>query len=184
MDPTRRIANEWLVLAAQDREPAAIDRLVELWHGRLWRHARNVTGSAEAAAEVSQEAWVGILRKLPSLDDPAAFPGWAYRIVTRRAVDWVRGEVKQRKHRGAMPADVAAPPPGPTDSEAARRARRVLDALQQLPVDQRALLSMHYLDDLPTAQIADALGVPRGTVKSRMHRARQNLKPLLEGLEP
>ncbi|MEM7625013.1 MAG: sigma-70 family RNA polymerase sigma factor [Planctomycetota bacterium] len=183
MDRTARVADEWLVLAAQDRNPAAIDRLVEVWHGRLWRHARNVTGSNEGADDVSQDAWVGILKKLPTLDDPAAFPSWAYRIVTRRSTDWVRREVRHRRRRGPMPDDVSAPSPGPTERETRERAQRVLDALQHLSVDQRALISMHYLNDLSTTQIADALRIPRGTVKSRLHRARQNLKPHLQGVE-
>ncbi|MEM1107602.1 MAG: sigma-70 family RNA polymerase sigma factor [Planctomycetota bacterium] len=179
----QRIADEWLVLAAQDGEADAARRLVDRWHTRLWRHARNITGDAEAARDVSQEAWVGILKRLPRLDDPAAFPAWAYRIVNHKAIDWIRKESRNRKRRAPLPDDLAAVNEADSAEETRYRVKRVLTALQKLPVDQRALLSMHYLDDLSTAEIAVALNIPRGTVKSRMHTARQNLKPFLKGVQ-
>jgi len=168
------------VLAAQDGEDRAVHALVERWQRPLWRHARNVTGRADAADDVTQEAWIGILRRLAKLNDPAAFPSWAYRIVTRRSVDWIRQQAWRRGRSGPMPDAVAAPDRGPPDIETQEQARVVADALQTLPVEQRALLSMHYLGGLPTAEIAHALNIPRGTVKSRLHTARQNLRTQLE----
>ncbi|MBB6429618.1 RNA polymerase sigma factor [Algisphaera agarilytica] len=178
-----RVADEWLVLAAQDGRAEARDRLVDRWHARLWRHARNVTGNAEAARDVTQEAWVGILKRLHRLDDPAAFPAWAYRIVNHKSVDWIRKESRNRKRSAPLPDDLAAANESAAAEETRDRVQQVLAALQQLPVEQRALLSMHYLDDLSTIEIAAALNIPRGTVKSRMHTARQNLKPFLEGVQ-
>ncbi len=178
------VVDEWLVLAAQDGDAKALDRLVRRWHGRLWRHARNMTGRDDAAADVSQDAWVGIIKQLRGLEDPAAFPAWAYRIVTRRAADWVRRQVRQRARAGPLTVDVPAPPDPNDDPESREQAAVVLAAMQKLPTPQRAVLSMHYLDDLSTAEIAVALNIPRGTVKSRMHQARRDLRELLKGNEP
>ncbi|MEM1026811.1 MAG: sigma-70 family RNA polymerase sigma factor [Planctomycetota bacterium] len=180
MNRHHRIADEWLVLRAQDRDADAVRRLVDRWQGRLFRHALNVTGDAEAARDVSQEAWLGILKRLEKLNDPAAFPAWAYRVTNHKAVDWIRQASRRRQHQTPLPADLPATSSSTAD-ELEDTTRRVHAALRRLTVDERALLSMYYLKDLSTAEIASALGIATGTVKSRLHRARQNLKPFLEG---
>ncbi|MEM1098075.1 MAG: RNA polymerase sigma factor [Planctomycetota bacterium] len=183
MKGPQRIADEWLVLRAQDRDADAMRRLVDRWNGRLYRHALNMTGDADAARDVSQEAWLGILKRLSKIDDPAAFPAWAYRITNHKAVDWIRRASRRRQHHTPLTGDLPATTSSTSDDRD-ETTRRVHAALRKLSVDERALLSMHYLNDLSTAEIAIALGIARGTVKSRMHRARQNLKPYLEGDHP
>lgn len=187
MPDPKQIIDELLVLAALNGESNAIDQLVRRWHHRLLSHAHNMTGNLDAAKDVTQESWIHIIKRLKTLDDPAAFPGWAYQIVTRRSIDWVRGRQRDRR-RFEKNRTAAHEKPNHTtpnnDLEQDEQKQRILDTLQQLPVDQRAVLSMHYLEDLSTPQIAQALNIPRGTVKSRMHQARNNLRSLLKDLEP
>ena len=79
-----RIYDEYLVAAATTGDRAAASRLVARWQPRLLRHAWRVGGDADLAKDAVQDAWIEILRGLARLDDVAAFPAWAYRIVTRR----------------------------------------------------------------------------------------------------
>ena len=96
MDARERIADELLVLRCQEGDIAAFEQLVERWQERLWRHAWRLTGDENAAWDALQETWIGISRGLGRLVEPAAFPGWAYQIVSHKCRDWLR---RQRRHR-------------------------------------------------------------------------------------
>jgi RNA polymerase sigma-70 factor (ECF subfamily) len=126
--------------------------------------------------DICQETWLAIARGLHRLDDPAAFAPWAYRIATRKAADWTRGRVRDRRLTDAPSPSASSPPSDDTE--------RVREAIGRLPPERRAILSMHYADGLALTHIAQALQVPVGTVKSRLHAARAELKRVLEQSEP
>ena len=75
------IRDQLLVMRWQDGESAAMDELVERWHKRLWRHARRLTDSDDDATEVMQNAWLGMIKTIGRLDDPARFQYWAYQML-------------------------------------------------------------------------------------------------------
>lgn len=177
MRTRERVVDELLVLAAQARGVRAFERLAARWHPRLLRHARHLTGDADGAQEVVQEAWVAIARGLGRLRDPAAFGAWALRITGRRSADWIARRQRMRRRFTGLDsaADVPAAPDAPADDLALLRS-----TLRTLDPAQRALLAMHYLDGLPLREIAAALNVPVGTVKSRLSHARERLRAALE----
>ena len=176
---TRQLEDELLVLMAQDGEAAAWDELVDRWQKPLWRHACRLTGRAEAAWDVMQEAWLGMVRGLAKLDDPRGFRAWAYRITTRRAVDWVRG--RQRDRRGQEIVQSAQPPADTPDEAAAiDSAADVRAALGKIDLMHRVVLMLFYLDELGINDIAAVLNIPAGTVKSRLHHGRDELRRCLD----
>jgi RNA polymerase sigma-70 factor (ECF subfamily) len=128
-----------------------------------------------AAWDVLQEAWMCMLKGLRRLDDPGAFPGWAYRIVTFKCVDHMRRVERRRRVEGQRQVR-ATEPTGQEDGDVAEL--RV--ALADLSVEQRAILSLHYHEELRVERIAEILGIPAGTVKSRLHHARAALKERIE----
>ena len=81
----------YLAAAARTGDRRALGRLAERWHSRLVAHAYRLTSERAQAADAVQDAWTDILRGLPSLDDAAAFPAWAFRIVSRRCARSIRG---------------------------------------------------------------------------------------------
>jgi RNA polymerase sigma-70 factor (ECF subfamily) len=168
---------ELLVLGAQTGRVEAFERLAVLWHPRLLRHARRLTGDAEAALDAVQNAWVSIARGLAGLQDPACFGSWALRITTRRCADAIAMRKRTRDHTVAL--GDAEDPPAPVDPRAGAfdRAR---DVLRSLGPEQHALLALYYVEGLSVAEIALALDVPTGTVKSRLHHARDQLRANLE----
>lgn len=174
-EPTRQIADEWLVLRSQDGDERAFEQLVARWQERLWRHARRLVRDDAAAWDALQEAWLSILKGLWRLEDPAAFAPWAYRVVTLRCVDHARRRERQRKLERTGEEPVTAPAPEErADVEALR------EALAELSVEQRALLSLHYREGFRLERIAEIVGIPVGTVKSRLHHARAALKKRME----
>ena len=104
--------------------------------------------------DVLQEAWVGMIRNLRRLDDPGAFSQWAYRIVTFKCVDHVRHRKRQRQLNKELPNQVAEQSGEHDDIEELR------SALQDLSVDQIAVLSLFYNEELRIEQIADILRIP------------------------
>jgi RNA polymerase sigma-70 factor, ECF subfamily len=172
MIPRDASTEELLVLAAQAGDREAFAALAQRWHPRLLAVARAVSPSPVHAEDVVQVAWVAIVRGLSSLQSPAAFGGWAARIVRNTAASHARRRsTAQRAHeRGPAPR---APASQPRDPALAR-------ALEALSVDHRAVVELRYGADLGLAEIARLLEVPTGTVKSRLHHARRQLRRLLE----
>jgi RNA polymerase sigma factor (sigma-70 family) len=172
-----RILDELLVLAAQARQVDAFERLATRWHPRLLRHARRLTGDADGARDAVQEAWLAIARGLGRLQDPACFGAWALRITGRRCADWVtrRRRTRERFSELDAAADVAASP-----DELGDDLSRVREALRGLGPEPRALMAMYYTEGLSVTEIAKVLGVPVGTVKSRLFHARERLRAALE----
>ena len=173
-ESNEQLVDELLVMECQDGSAKALELLVSRWQKRLWQYAYRLTGSTEAAWEVTQESWLGVVRGISRLHDPARFRPWVYRIVTRKADDWIARSAKaRRRHAEAVPEE---PEPGPPhDREVAADLQNVMN---RLPEPGRAVLTLYYLEGLPIAEIARVLRIPEGTVKSRLHTARSELKAL------
>lgn len=180
---TERILDEYLVSAALTGDRPAWHRLVERWQPKLLRHAWRVLGDAERARDVVQEAWVEILRGLGRLDDLAAFPAWAFQIVTRRCQRLFRGADRDRRLAESQMLDEELPASDSAEGEFHADLAQVLAALQQLPDAQRSVLALFYLESLSVAEIAVALDVPPGTVKTRLMHARNKIRAQLRGVE-
>jgi RNA polymerase sigma-70 factor (ECF subfamily) len=141
-----------------------------------------LTANREAAADVSQAAWLAIIRGIDRLHDPACFRRWVYRIVAFKAADWIRNRQQDRAFAGPLVID-------PTDCRATSNAQgddiaAIRLAMTRLSMDQKLILSMFYLEEMPLAEIAEAMSVPLGTIKSRLHYARQALKDTLTRSKP
>ena len=145
---------------------------------RCLREARRILGNRDDAEEVVQEALVRAWRKRHALRNPAASLPWMLQITRNEAMRFAA----QRQRRRASEVPEAEPAPG----RGARVANHPLDdalmtlateqALRSLRPDERRLIRLRYMEDLTQCQVAEALGVPEGTVKVRLHRARARLR--------
>jgi RNA polymerase sigma-70 factor (ECF subfamily) len=165
-----------LVIRAQDGDRGAFGTLVERVGGRLHAIAYSILRDRELAKDVTQQALLDTWRELPALREPERFEAWTCRILVRRC--------RREAHRLGrwLPSLI-----GPADEPVAPDEFAVLvdrDQLERgfrrLNVDQRAVLVLSYYLDLPLTQVADVLGVPLGTVSSRLHRALGIMRAALE----
>jgi len=173
-----QLYDELLVLRSLEGDAQAFEELVTRWHPRLWRHAYCLIGEREAAQDVVQEAWLAMVKGLSRLDAAGAFAGWAYRIVANKCVDRVRQQDRQRRLSEHLAQEASRD--HREGAHGSERADSLWSALERLPGDRRVLLCMRYVEEFTTTQIADILGVPEGTVKSRLYHARQELRRLIE----
>jgi len=152
--------------------------LVQRYQGPLFRHALRLTPDRRLAEDVVQEAFLTAWRRLPTLQDPAAFRSWLYQITTRRSIDAFRALKPETPVDTTDPEvlDLTAPGPGP-EARAEQRAQLgdLAAALQELSLGQRAAWSMREIDGLSYEEVAVALGVPVSTVRGRIARARAEL---------
>ncbi|MBV7410530.1 RNA polymerase sigma factor [Maritimibacter sp. DP1N21-5] len=175
----KRALSAFLVASARVGDRRAAGQLTLLHGDRIAAHAVRLLGDRDGARDIVQEAWVEILRGLPRLRDDHAFLPWALRITTRR----VARDIRRRQAGRALASAYAAEtdPTVPEDGPGASDAAKVRRAIARLPADQAATIALFYLDDLTVAEVATALDVPVGTVKTRLMHARRKLRDLLKG---
>ena len=164
-----QLVDEILVMDCQSGKVKALEILVSRWQKRLWRYAYNLTWDTEAAWDITQESWLGIIKGLRKLHDPADFKAWAYRITTNKSIDWIKKD-KAVKHISIEEVQ------GHQYRE--KKDIGVKELLEKLDIRKRAVLSLYYFEQLNISEISVALKIPAGTVKSRLHNARKELKEL------
>jgi len=180
MDERVEIQDQILVLRCQQGDGDAFAELVGRWHRRLLAHALRITGDPEAAGDVVQETWVAAIKGLSKLADADAFPCWIHQIVTHKGADWVR---RARRQRGLTAQLAARERDGAVRPRPGRGAaiETLSDALAYLPPIHRAVISLYYVEGFTTDEIAGIVGISRGTVKSRLHAARERIRAIVEG---
>ena len=173
-----RALDAYLVASARLGDRHAFGILVRRWNGKLLAHAWRLLRDDEGAKDAVQEGWAEMLRGLPRLRDDGAFAAWAYRIVSRRCARQI-GRVQAGRR---LAEEMAAHPDEEGASESSfLDAAIVHNAIAALPVEQRVAVALFYLEDLSVAEVAVALDVPAGTVKTRLMHARRKMRSALEG---
>jgi RNA polymerase sigma-70 factor (ECF subfamily) len=174
-------ASDEVLLQALPQRPDLLATLYERLSGPAFGLALRMLGDRESAEEVVQEAFLALWRHAARFDvQRGTVRTWLLSIVHRRAIDRLRG----RAPVGELPAELGADPAPESDvgAQVLRRLEReqILEALAQLPAEQREAVELAYFAGLTHVQIAAALGVPLGTVKSRLRLALGRLRALLD----
>jgi len=175
--------DEYLAASARSGNRASFERLVKHWQPRLLAHAYRLSGDADLARDIVQESWIDIWKGLPKLRDVVAFPAWAFRIVTRRTADTIRKKIRKRDGVARLAAEPVNVDQSPDKMEARADRTPLNRAMTDLPKDQRVVIALHYIEGFSTTEIALALEVPEGTIKTRLMHARRKLRAALEGEE-
>ncbi|MGV9305898.1 RNA polymerase sigma factor [Nonomuraea sp. NPDC003727] len=168
------MTDELLVVRAQLGERAALAELVARWRMPVWTYVRRML-DAERADDVTQEIWLAVVRGLPRLREPSRFAPWLFTIARRSVTDRLRDQYAREQETLAA-GDVVAEDP----VEAVVDRAELVSLLSGLPVPEREVLVLFYLEDLPVEDCAQICRVPVGTVKSRLNRARRLLRARLE----
>ena len=162
-----------LVEQAQRGERDAYEALARASASRLYRIASRIVRDPDVAEDAVQQTLVAMWRELPSLRDPDRFEAWTYRLVVRFCL----AESRRARRTGIREIRLDELTPARSDAFADSDLRDQLDrALADLSVDHRAVVVLHHYAGLPLGEIADILGVPYGTVGSRLHHATRALR--------
>ena len=166
-----QLVDEILVMDCQSGSVKALEILVSRWQKRLWQYAYNLTGDADASWDITQESWLGIIKGLRKLNDPARFKSWAYRITTNKSIDWVR---KSRAVKRTSVEEIEEQQSGREKDSG------IKELMEKLDIGKKVVLNLYYFEELSISEISVALKIPKGTVKSRLHGARKELKELYQ----
>jgi RNA polymerase sigma-70 factor (ECF subfamily) len=150
------------VRGAQRGSVSDLEALFRTHWPRAYRAAYLVTHDAVAAEDIAQESFLAALRALDRFDRRRPFGPWLHRIVVNRAIDWTRARKLRSEVELSESLEAVEPSRAPRDD--------VLAALARLSPEHRAVVVMRYLLEYTPGEIADALGLARGTVNSRLRR--------------
>jgi RNA polymerase sigma-70 factor (ECF subfamily) len=164
-----------LVLRCQAGDDSAFARLFESFADRSLRYLRGLVG--DAADDLQQEVWLSVYRNIASLANPSAFRTWLFSTTRHRASDYLRRQKRERE----LLEDVAGEMRESIDETGldARIDAALDSALSQLSATHREVVLLRYRDDMGYGEIALVLGVPIGTVRTRLHYAKRRLQELL-----
>jgi RNA polymerase sigma-70 factor, ECF subfamily len=175
---TARTRDELLALRCQSGDPAAFADLIREFEQPLRYYLLKLLGNDDRAYDVLQELWLKALRTIRQLVDPGALRVWLYRAAHGLAVDQIRRrqvrEAAEQEH--ALAADAAGPEPDFTVIDA----RAIHRALDELDDRAREVLVLFFLESMSLEDIAEVVGRPVGTVKSRLHYAKRELCEVLK----
>ena len=179
LDPRAEID---LIVRAQDGDRRALDSLLRAHYDRVYAVCRRIAGNDADALDATQDALIAIVRGLPRFDGRARFGTWAYRVASNACLD----ELRRRKRRAdpGLPEVEEAPDGSAPLLDQQISDRLALDqALCRLRPEWREPVVLRDVGGLDYAEIADQLGLPPGTVRSRIARGRRQLAEML-GAEP
>jgi len=178
MTDKERIYAELLALRCRRGDREALAELVEHWERRLLYFVRRLVDDEQEAWDVLQETWLGVFRGIKSLNDGACLSTWLYRVARNNCVNHLRKKMKLREmESGNIPVDDFSEEVSDHAFEDADLVHRSLD---KLPLLQREVITLFFLEDMSIAEMSSVLDVPPGTVKSRLFTAKRTLRKIVE----
>jgi RNA polymerase sigma-70 factor, ECF subfamily len=165
-------------------DEAALPQVYRRYAGAMYATAYNLLGNRDLAADAVQQAFIQAWRAAASFDPARGLQPWLYSITRRAAIDTYRRQRREAlnvSYDDSWSADRELATEGPS-LDSAWQVWQVRQALEQLHADERRVLELAYYQGLTQSEIAEALGIAIGTVKSRTSRAQRRLAQLLEHL--
>jgi RNA polymerase sigma-70 factor, ECF subfamily len=168
-----------LVTRAQHGDEEAFASLAVAAGDRLHAVAHRILRDVDLAEDATQQALLAIWRDLPQLRDPARFDAWSYRLLVRACYAEGRKERRWTPPLRLLPSD--EPMQAAADGSSTVIDRDQLErGFRRLSIDHRAVVVLHHYLDLPLERVAETLGIPPGTARSRLHHAMRGLRAALD----
>ncbi len=166
-----------LVIRAQHGDEEAFASLAVAAGDRLHAVAHRILRDIELAEDATQQALLTVWRDLPQLRDPARFDAWSYRLLVRACYAEARRTHRWAPNLRLLSADELS---GADDSGSVADRDQLERGFRRLSIDHRAVVVLHHYLDMPLDEVAETLGVPAGTARSRLHHAMSGLRAALE----
>jgi len=151
-DNLSNIENQLLVMAAQDGDVEAMEKLVFRWQKKLWWYVFRLTSDDQAAWDITQQCWLQIIKGLNKLNDPACFKAWAYKIATNKSIDWLKSK-NRNQHINLDSVEI--------DCYRKNDDLHVKELIQRLKNDSRVVLSLYYFEQLSITEISISREIKR-----------------------
>ena len=166
-----------LVIRAQRGDEEAFASLAVAVGDRLYAVSHRILRDIDLAEDATQQALLAIWRDLPQLRDPARFDAWSYRLLVHACYAEGRRARQWSPNLRVLPVDE---PVGPEAMSSVHDRDQLERGFRRLSIDHRAVVVLHHYLDLPLETVAETLGVPIGTVRSRLHYAMRGLRAALD----
>ena len=166
-----------LVVRAQNGDEEAFASLAVVAGDRLHAVAHRILRDVDLAEDATQQALLAVWRDLPQLRDPARFDAWSYRLLVRACYSEARRTRRWAPNLRLLPAGEAA---ATDDSNLVVDRDQLERGFRRLSIEHRAVVVLHHYLDMPLDEVAETLGVPVGTVRSRLHHAMRGLRAALD----
>jgi RNA polymerase sigma-70 factor, ECF subfamily len=180
----RDLPDRELVTLCQRNQPDAFNELVVRHQDRIYTAISRFCGNADDASDITQRAFVNAFRKITEFKGDAAFSTWIYRIAFNQAISFRRENKRSAVSMYSKDDELLAEPSedrNPTERlESLETQKKVQQALDLLEAGDREIILLKDLQGASYDEIADVLQIPKGTVRSRLHRARLELKSKLK----
>lgn len=188
--PAALSADVDVVARARDGHRDAQQALFVQFRDLAYRVAYRISGRRADAMDIVQDAFIRAFTSMDRLTDDDKFKSWLMRIVSNKALDLLRSKRVRRavsieggdEERGALQVADSGQAVRGSESESEDNVQRIKQAMSALPPDQHAAIALYVTGDMTYGEIAEALDIPLGTVMSRIHRARRQLKEWLSDL--
>jgi len=170
---------ELLLLRLRRGDRQAFREIVTLWERRLFYFLRRLSGDESQAWDLLQQTWLKALRGIGSVREPRRLNAWLYTVARRAAADRIR-ELAADRLRHSDETELDGLTDDSTGFEQLENAALVHYGLDKLPLAQREVLTLFFLEDFSLAEVAEILQLPIDTVKSRLHRAKAALREIIQ----
>lgn len=166
--------------AAQQGSEEAIEKLFRQYWPLAFRAATYITRDPAAAEDIAQESFLAAIRALDGFDRSRPFGPWFKRLVANRAIDWSRARQVRGREVTADEPELQADAQAAAEIQPAAFSSNLAAAVSELPLEQRTLVVLRYLLEHTPGEISKILGIPRGTVNSRLRRGLDALRDQIE----
>ena len=175
---SRHVIEEWLVLKAQSGDVEALTALLKRNQQPMLRHAYRLTGQADAAQDIWQETAVAVSKGISGLRDAARFHAWIFRVTTLKCRDWQRKDFRDREAMSQYQSRLVLEATTAAGKDSGDQVWAILD---QLEGEDKALLSLYYIEGFSVREIARIMDLGLSAVKTRLFRARKKFRETWEG---
>jgi RNA polymerase sigma-70 factor (ECF subfamily) len=180
MNSKDKILDELLIMKMKDGDSKSLSLFVKRWHSKLIWFSFQTIHDKEEAQDIVQESWAGIIKGLQNLNEIRSYKSWMFRVIRNKTIDKIR---KIQRERVAMENFKLEDIGKEELNNSGTNSEIVLRVLQTLTGELKEILQLFYLENQSVEELSLLLSIPKGTVKSRLFRAREQMKKSLHEID-
>lgn len=175
-----KILDELLIMKFKEGDAKSLSLFVKRWHTKLIWFSFQTIHDTDDAQDIVQESWSGIISGLQNLNEIRTYKSWMFKVIRNKSIDRIR---KMQREQIAMENFKQEGIDIEQFSDNVQNSEIVIKVLQTLSSELKEVLQLFYLERQTVEEISGLLGVPKGTVKSRLFRAREQMKTALKDIK-